>query len=129
MFLLRNYPIRIIRGLVQRGDPQAIPNVFEIKPALVAGSNILPFIVLLQSQRSQHRRTHLDANKFQVVRVDVGNPVQSSQNIANSQQKQPNSFKRNPQHLGDRAQWGEWVISENISNIPIRLVSRGDWSD
>jgi hypothetical protein len=63
MFLPRNCPIRIIRGLVKRGDPQAIPNVFKIKPALVAGHNITLLIVLLHSQCRQHRLTHLDANE------------------------------------------------------------------
>jgi hypothetical protein len=74
MFLRRNCLIRIVRG-VKIGDSQAIPNVFKIKPVLVAGYNVLPLIMLLHSQRSQHRLTHLGMNKLQVVREDVENPV------------------------------------------------------
>jgi hypothetical protein len=49
-----------------RGDPQAILNLFKVKPALVAGYNVMSLIVPLHSQRGQHYLTHLDANKFQV---------------------------------------------------------------
>jgi hypothetical protein len=74
-FLRRNCPIRIIRGIVKRRDPQAILNVFKIKPALLAGYNVMSLIVLLHSQRGQYRLTDLDANTVQVVCEDVENPV------------------------------------------------------
>jgi hypothetical protein len=47
-----------------------IPKVFKIKPALVASYNVMTLIVLLHSQRSQHRMTHLDASKLQIICED-----------------------------------------------------------
>jgi hypothetical protein len=75
MFLGCNCLTGVIRGTVKKGDPQAIPNVFKIKPSFVARYNVISLIVLLHSQRSQPRLTHLDAIKVQVVREGVGNPV------------------------------------------------------
>jgi hypothetical protein len=44
--------LRIIQGIVKRGDLQAISNVFKIKPTLVAGYNVMRLVVLLHLQGS-----------------------------------------------------------------------------
>jgi hypothetical protein len=72
-------------GALSREEIHRQSRTYVETPALFAGSNIMPLIVFLHSQRSEYRLTHLEAHKFQVVDDDVENPVSRFQNIANSQ--------------------------------------------